>query len=481
MTEELWGKDARELALLISSQEVSSVEVIESHLNRIDEVNPTLNAIVDTLRDRALDEARAADERTAAGASDLGALHGVPVTIKENIDVAGTATTNGAPASAHAIASQDAPAVERLRAAGAIILGRTNLPDMALRVHTYSSLRGLTRNPWHPGLTAGGSSGGEAAALASGMTPLGIGNDIGGSLRSPAHCCGVSSIKPTTGRVPHATVTAPEDGTLSLQMMQVNGVMARRVADLDLGLGLVAGVHHRDPGSVPVPLAFPELPTGVKRVALLAEPPGGATNTEIANIVRQAAKHLATAGYDVEEVTPPDYVTAIELWHQFLFTEIRAMRPLLDQVIGDDGRRFLDGALANEPVLDLTDYIDLFVHRRRVARAWLKFLRTYPVIVSPVWSQPAFPHGWDAETPAQAQAVMELLRPVMPANLLGLPAATTPAGRVAGMPVGVQCMAAPFREDVALSTAAVIEAAVGRFTPVEPFVNAVNDVESSRR
>ncbi|MEU2718799.1 amidase [Streptomyces sp. NPDC007205] len=476
MTEELWRKDAHELARLIRSREISAVEVIEAHLHRIEEVNPALNAVVDTLRDRALDEARAADERTAAGESHLGALHGVPVTIKENVDVAGTATTHGIPALAHAIASHDAPAVERLRAAGAIVLGRTNLPDMALRIHTDSSLRGLTRNPWHPGRTAGGSSGGEAAALASGMTPLGIGNDIGGSLRNPAHCCGVSAVKPTQGRVPHATVIEPEDGPLSLQMMQTNGVMARRVADLSLGLGVIAGAHHRDPGSVPVPLKAPGQPPTASRVALLAEPPGGTTDAGIATIVRQAGEHLESAGYVVDELSPPDYMAAIELWRRFLFTEIRAMQPLLEQVMGDDGRRFLDCALAHEPVLDLEAYVELFVHRRRVARAWLEFLQTYPIIVTPVWSQPAFPHGWDAETPTQAQAAMELLRPVMPANLLGLPAVTTPAGLMAGMPVGVQCIAAPFREDLALSTAAVIEAAVGRLTPVDPFVNNTEDV-----
>lgn len=305
MTGELRRKGADELAALIRAREVSSVEVVTAHLERIEAVNPALNAVVATLAEQAIAAARQADQRTAAGDSDLGRLHGVPVTIKENIDVAGTATTNGVPALADAVASLDAPVVERLRAAGAIVVGRTNLPDMALRIHTDSSLRGLTRNPLHPGRTAGGSSGGEAAALASGMTPLGVGNDIGGSLRNPAHCCGVSSIKPTTGRVPHATVIAPEDGLLSAQMMFVNGPMGRTIADVRLGLDVIAGPHPRDPDSVPAPLSYPDSAVPV-RVALVAEPPGGATDPGIAEVVRRAGKHLAAAGYIVEEVTPPE-------------------------------------------------------------------------------------------------------------------------------------------------------------------------------
>src|SRR6201986_4363132 len=201
---ELWRKSAVELAAMIRDREVSSREVVQAHLDRIEVVNPHLNAIVRLLADQALAAADAADLAVADGAR-LGPLHGVPFTVKENIAGAGPPTTHAIPALAEAVASVDAPQVERLRAAGAIPLGRTNLPDFGLRVHTDSFLHGLTRNPWNPQRTAGGSSGGEAAALATGMSPFGLGNDLGGSLRNSAHCCGATAIKTPTRTLAAAT------------------------------------------------------------------------------------------------------------------------------------------------------------------------------------------------------------------------------------------------------------------------------------
>jgi amidase len=207
---EIWQHSAIELAALIAKRQLSSLEVVNAHLARIDTVNPAINAVVRVLADEARAAAGAADRRLAAGET-VGPLHGVPFKVKENIDMAGLPTTWGVPALAQAVVPADAPVVERMRAAGAIPIGRTNLPDMALRIHTDSSLHGLTRNPWHPGRTAGGSSGGEAAALATGMTPIGLGNDIGGSLRNPANACGVASIRPSFGRVPDAGYVPTED------------------------------------------------------------------------------------------------------------------------------------------------------------------------------------------------------------------------------------------------------------------------------
>src|SRR5438552_6227146 len=284
----IWQRPATELAQRIARRQLSSAEVIDAHLARIDAVSPALNAV---LRVRA-DEARAAavltDRRLASGET-VGPLHGVPCTVKENIDMAGLPTTWGVPALAGAVVPLDAPVVERMRAAGAIPIGRTNLPDMALRVHTDSSLHGLTRNPWNRERTAGGSSGGEAAALASGMSPIGLGNDIGGSLRNPANACGIASIRPSAGRVPDAGYVPTEDHLLAVQLMNVQGPMARRGADVRLGLRILMGAHPRDPWSIDAPFDGPPLAKRI-RLAVLAEPPGGSTHRVVAGRRRRAAQ-----------------------------------------------------------------------------------------------------------------------------------------------------------------------------------------------
>jgi amidase len=461
---ELWRLSATELARRIASGEVSAREAVDSNLERIEAINGHLNAVTIVLAD----EARAAADAADRADGPRGPLHGVPFTVKENIDLAGTPTTSGVPALAEAVSPVDAPVVERMRAAGAIPIGRTNLPDLGLRIHTHSSLRGLTRNPFDPGVTAGGSSGGEGCALASGMSPIGLGNDVGGSLRNPAHCCGIASIKPSAGRVPHATVIPPEDWGPAMQAMCVEGVMARHVADVRLGLGIVNGFHPRDPESLPVPLEI-ERPAS-RRVAVLADPPGGSTHPEIAAAVRRAADALAGAGYDVVEAVPPAYEEVLELWGNWLFADIRAEEELVRMVMGPDGIRFLDFVDPLYPRLDAAGLFAASVRRREIHRSWSAFFADHPLILSPIWAQPPFPHSWDVESQANAAATMELMRPVMPANFLGLPAAAVPAGTAAGLPAGVQVMAERFQDLAALEAAEAIEQALGVATPVEPAV-----------
>jgi amidase len=463
MSGELWRYGAGQLAEMIARTEVSSRSVIEAHLDRIAEVNPALNAIVRVLADEARAAADAADARQRAG-EPLGPLHGVPITIKENIDLAGTPTTQGLVPFADAIASVDAPQVERILAAGAIPIGRTNLPDLGLRVHTDSSLHGLTRNPWDATRTAGGSSGGEAAALASGMSPLGFGNDLGGSLRNPAHCCGVASIKPTVGRVPAASSIPPEDPPLMFQLMSVEGVMARHIADVRLGLSLISGAHPRDPLSVTAPFDFARArPT---RVSVVPEVPGGATDPAIAATVRRAADHLSDAGYEVVETAPPSYERAIELWGQLLIADVRAQLPLLEHVMGTDGLRFLGFATERFPESDVSSFLAGNIERHSLLRAWSAWMQQHPLLVTPVWTQPPFEHGFDIGSYKQALEVFEIIRPVLPANLLGLPAAVVCGGVVDGLPVGVQITGWRYDEAGCLEAAQAVEAAVGVQTPV---------------
>jgi amidase len=461
---DLWQLGALELAHKIRTREVSSREIVEAHLARIDEVNPQLNAIVRRLDDEALAAADAADAAVASG-DELGPFHGVPMTVKENIDLAGTPTTQGLTALTEAIAPIDAPSVERMRAAGAIPIGRTNLPDLGLRVHTDSSLHGLTRNPHHPDRTAGGSSGGEASAIASGMSPLGLGNDIGGSLRNPAHCCGIASIKPTVGVVPMATVIPPEDLLLAEQEMLVEGPMARHVEDLRAALLGLAGPHVRDPRSLPV--ALTDLRPGDRlRIALVAEPPGGATHPEIAGAVRAAADHLADAGHEVVEATPPGYEEAIERWATLLLSDLVVMRPLLEEIMGADGRRVLDEFAATAPTPSVESSADVQASRFRLQREWSAFFAQHPVLLSPTWAQPAFDHGADLiET---EWVLRHTLRPVLPANFLALPAAVVPSGSADGLPVGVQVIGDRFTDLRCLAIAQQVQDAAGAPAPIDP-------------
>lgn len=468
---ELWQLGALELAAAIKSGGTTSRAVVEAHLARIDAVNPHLNAVVRRLDEQALAAADVADRAVAAaaGAGELDSLprfHGVPCTVKENIDLAGTPTTHGIPALAEAIAPTDAPSAERLRAAGAIPIGRTNLPDLGLRVHTRSTLHGLTRNPWHPGVTAGGSSGGEASAIASGMSPLGLGNDIGGSLRNPAHCCGIASIKPTTGVVPIATVVPPEDSMLAGQVMLAEGPMARQVADVRAALTAIAGWSPRDPRSVPATLT--DLVEGERvRVAVMADPPGGATHPEIAAAVKRAADVLADAGHDVVEATPPDYELAVELWAMLLLGDLTVQRPLLDLVLSPEATGILDALHVQYPAPTLETAIAANARRFAVARAWSAFFTEHPVLLSPTWAMPPFEHDADVG-PDLTDLFADTLRPVLPGNLLGIPAAIVPVGQAAGTPVGVQVYGDRFTDLRCLAIAEQIERVVGVPTPIDP-------------
>ena len=462
---ELWQLSALELAKRIRTGEATSREVLQAHIDRVESVNGHLNAVVRRLDDEAFAAADAADAAVAAG-GELGVFHGVPCSIKENIDVAGTPTTQGVALFAEAIAPIDAPTTARMRAAGAIPFVRTNLPDFGLRVHTDSQLHGLTRNPWNPNVTAGGSSGGEAAAISSGMSPIGLGNDIGGSLRNPAHCCGIASLKPTVGVIAMATVVPPEDMLVSSQMMVVEGPMARTVADVRAGLAVLAGSDIRDPRSLPVNLTD-STPGERLRVAVLADPPGGATDPGIAAAIRSVGDRLADAGHEVVEVVPPLYEETIDLWGRLLIADLRAQKDLLSMVMGADGKQMLANFDDNLPSTDFPVMLTLHAERFAAMRAWSGFYADHPILITPTWAQPAFEHDADLD-PASVERITDTIRPVVPANLLGTPAAITPAGLVDGLPVGVQVMGDRFTDLRCLTVAAEIESLVGTITPIDP-------------
>ena len=468
-TAPLWQDTATGLARRIAAGEVSSLEVVEAHLARIESVNPAVNAIVRVLSEEARRSAAVADQAVAQGAA-LGPLHGVPFTIKENIDVAGLPTTWAVRALAKAVVPIDAPVVERMRAAGAIPIARTNLPDMGLRMVTESSLYGITRNPWNMERTAAGSSGGEAVAIATGMSPLGLGNDLGGSLRNPASACGIVSIRPSAGRVPHAGLVPAEDQLFTAQLMLAQGPMARTVADVRLALEVLMGAHPRDPWSISAPFRG-DPPKRPIRVAVVAEPPGGSCDALIAAAVRKAADALSNAGYDVVQACPPKYEEAVSAWAGLVAADFGTVLDKLLPLMGADGRAFSEAFLGGAGVpASLAAMSKLLMERDSIARSWSQFMHKHPLLLTPTWTQLPFAHGFDVLSPQATAATREMVRPVLPANLLGLPCACVPASRdpATGLPIGVLLTGRRFREDQCLDAAEPIEAQCGFETPITP-------------
>ena len=464
MGNELWQESASSLARMIRNGETTSREVVDAHLERISAVNDQVNAIVEIRSDSVRAEADAADAKQRSG-EPLGPLHGVPFTIKTNLDVTGYATTEAVEVLKDLIAQNDAPVVERMRGSGAVALARTNMPDLGLRINTESSLYGATHNPWKHGYTAGGSSGGEAAAIASGMSPIGLGNDIGGSLRNPAYACGIASIKPSRGRVPQGNPSALIDMPINSQIMLVDGVLARHVADVRLGLESVMGAHRGDPQSISAPLVGSPAP---RRVALVPTPGGGATDPDVAEGVRIAGRALEEAGYEVDEIEPPMLFESYFSWTELMMTSLEVQKELLNSVLGEGGRKFLEYTDIGFPPSTAESLFAMHQLRYRVAKAWRDFFATYPLIVGPTWTQPPFKHGYDIESRETAMSVVELFRFVLPANLLGLPAACVPTGVANGLPTGAQIIGDNFREDLCLDAAEVIERSVGVLTPIDP-------------
>lgn len=462
-TTQVWRMGAQELAKAIRSKQLSSREVVESHLRRIETVNPKLNAITVVLANQALAAADAADKAVAAG-NELEPFHGVPFTIKENIDLVGTATTHGVKPRAGAEPTMDAPVVERMRAAGAIPIGRTNLPDFGLRWHTDNELRGATVNPWNPKLTPGASSGGEAVALATGMTPFGLGNDLAGSLRWPAQCCGITSLKPTLGRIPHASTIEPVDAPIGIQLMDVEGPMARRVADLRAGFETMAGESWRDPWSVPAPLRGPKLPM---RVAVVTDPAGLGTAGQVADGVRKAAQALAKAGYEVEEVEPPAIALAAKTWQDILNPDIRAMWQIISPLVGADANTFMNFVFDVLPVPDPGTQLQGFIARGSLLRAWGQFQQERPLVLAPIYTDVPFEVGKDLHRDGVAE-ILQSIRMAVTVNALGLPAAAVPVGVADGLPQTVQVIGPRYREDLCLDAAEALERSFGAITPIDP-------------
>jgi amidase len=450
---------AAELARAIRAGAIGAREAVDACLARIERVNARLNAVVAMRAEEARREADAADAAIARGAA-LGALHGVPVTIKDSFDTAGLVTTWGTPGRRGFVPAQDASAVARLRAAGAIVLGKTNTPEFTLGFEAVNPIHGRSANPYDPARTPGGSSGGAAAIVAAGGAPLELGSDTGGSIRLPAHFCGIAGLRPTPGRVPR-TGHAIGPGT-AIDWLTTIGPLARRVEDLSLALALIAGPDGRDPFLAPVPLGDPaQVDVAGLRVAFFLDNGLAAPDAPVAEAVREAARALAAAGARVEERRPPAVERTEPLFMRVILIDGGAgIRRLLDAA----GTRLAESSLAGftaAPAPSAEERVRLVAEWDALRAELLAWSRDFDLVLSPVNAHAALPHG-------NVDARMRAFSYTMTWNLAGWPGAVVRAGSTReGLPVGVQLLAPPWREDVALAAAARIESALGGWRPAE--------------
>jgi amidase len=467
MKHELWRLSATEMTARVVSREVSSRELVESCLQRLDAVNPHVNAIVDVLAESALAAASAADAALQRG-ERLGPLHGVPVTVKVNVDMAGCATTNGVSAFKDLVAREDSPVVANLRKAGAIIVGRSNAPAFSYRWFTDNDLHGRTLNPWDARVTPGGSSGGAAAAVAAGIGAIAHGNDLGGSIRYPAYACGVAGLRPTSGRVPAYNPTQPRDRTLAVQLASVQGPLARTVGDLRLALAAMAGPDVRDPWWVnAAPVAgTPSLPA---RVAVCAEIPGVPTDAAVAAAVRQAARWLEEAGCVVEEAVPPRFNETCALWLNLVTTEASSGLAETIQSHGDAAIRAAFGSQRRlASTFDLAGYVNGLAQRTGLLREWQAFFERYPLLLMPVSCERPLPIDEDQRGDDAMRRIIDAQSPLTATAILGLPGLSVPTGVSDGLPMGVQIVAGRFQEALCLAAGEAIEARAGLFAPIDP-------------
>jgi amidase len=467
MDDGIWRWNATRIAEAIRNREISARDATESCLRRIDAVNPILNAIVDYFPDEALATADRCDQAVARG-DELGLLHGVPVTIKINSDYAGRATTNGVAAFKDVIADQDGPPTANWKKSGAVVVGRTNVPAFSTRYFTDNELYGRTLNPWNKNITPGGSSGGAASAIASGMGALAHGNDRAGSIRQPAYACGVYGLRPSFGRVPFFNASAKGDRSLSSQFTSVQGPLGRSVGDLRVGLRTMAARDPRDPWWVPAPLLEPTEPK-LPRVALVTALPSAVVAPAVTQAVHDAGRWLENAGYHVQEIAPPILADAARLFFGLVMTEERhGNQSNIDQFGEQAVRRARAATLSYADNYNFDEYVAALTRRAALLRDISLFLEQYPLIVVPVsWQLPTV-IDFDQQGDSSVHAMLDSFQPLVAISILGLPSLAAPTGLANGIPVGVQLVASRFREDICLAAGEVIEQNTPVRTPIDP-------------
>ena len=451
-----------EVAERIRSRQISPREVIDAHLERIEKLQPKLNAFVHVDALGARRQAQAAEASVLRGDA-VGALHGVAISIKSCIDVAGWPCPAGSRLRADYVASEDAVLVARLRAAGAILIGNTNVPEFLMAYETDNALSGRTSNPWEVSRSAGGSSGGEAAAIASGCSMGGVGSDGGGSVRVPAHFCGINGLKPTPGRIP-STGHFPR-GAGAFAWLGVVGPMARTVADVRALFEVMKGPDADDALSVAIEArSFGERELRGMRVGILESDALGYVTRETSEAVQRAAS-LLSEHFDVEAFPLKGLEQAIELWWFFFGPMIaRLFEPMVEGREAELSRMFREymsvARLKIAPTVD--EFMSACVKRDIVRARIIKQMRDVPILLSPVCAAPAFRHGEGNRQPVCGYR--DTMRHAQWLNLAGFPGVSVPMGFSAeGLPIGVQVIGRPNEDELVLTVAEILETARGKF------------------
>jgi len=451
------------MASMVRDGAVSPVELVDAHLAQIAAQNPRLNAFVMVLEEDARAAAKVAEAAVMRG-QPLGLLHGVPVTVKDSFDIAGLPTLCGSRFRLGHRAAEDAVAVARLRASGAIILGKTNTPELLSAYETDNYITGRTNNPWDLGRTPGGSSGGEAAAIASFCSAGGIGSDGGGSIRIPAHFCGIAGLKPTPGRIPatgHFPVMNNPGGLLAAA-----GPLARSAEDVRLLFAALAGYDFRDPFSAPVPLRPPSV-AGL-RVGVVEQFYDVALDPEVRQAVAAAAQAVAALGIPAEPFQPRGLERAPNLWW-FFFGQLTA--PFTRQMLqGQEAEAHWTvtesvASALEQPAPTVEQVLLNLAKRDRMRAALLRQMEETPVLLMPICGITAFQHRARRWQVGESEiGLFQATMPATPFNLLGLPAMALPFARsAAGMPIGIQLVGRPYEEEVLLELAVRLENARGPF------------------
>ena len=482
---DLGFRSATDLVQAMKAKEVGSRELLDHLLARVDEHNPELNAVVTLDAERARAAADAADAATVRG-DDVGPLHGLPMTVKDAFETEGLLTTCGAPDLADHVPTTDATAVARLKAAGAIVFGKTNTPTYTADLQTSNPVFGTTNNPWDTGRSPGGSSGGSAAALAAGLTPLELGSDIGGSIRNPSHQCGTVGHKPSFGVVPDRGHIPGAPGSLGKGDVNVCGPMARTVEDLVLAFDVLAGPGV--PDSTGWRLDLPPARTaqlGELSVGAWLEEPALPVAPDVAEVLSAAVDALAVAGVTVDRAARPvvDVAETIHLFEQLVWTVMSAdvdadtwelSKAVADAPPADDEPLLFRGGRAT--ALRHKDWIALDEARQHQRVAWAELFTTVDVLLCPVFPVAAFPHQVDDDPFGILNRTLavgdrnvahgELTHWCGVVGVSYLPSTVVPVGFTAdGRPVGIQVVADFLRDRTALTVAARLSEVLGGFQP----------------